>query len=204
MDRDAVPRGGDDVTIQDCWKRAREAFGTSFVFEKRSQRLATFLRVLGFMGLVVPVVIGGLVGGFGIGFGALPVAVTIGAAIAVLQAVFSLWSLAATWVESYAYAIESMVENRNLYAKFKELAESPPNSAVELQLRYEILKAEDKARREQDLRRGIKPHETRLGMRAGLRELGQTCVACGVQPYSMESTACSVCGSFDRKSRSKK
>lgn len=180
----------------DSWNRALHACATAFIFEQRARRLRKRLKGLTFVALVVPVIVGGLVLAYGAGLPMLGVVVAVGAGVGLIQLIVSTWSVVAGWVESYDYAITSLVENQRLSRDFRELGEDEGSDVVALRNRLNILKASDDARQAQDYGQDISEEEKRMGHRAALRDRQRACVGCGQTPISMEATDCGVCGRF--------
>src|SRR6185436_13026554 len=87
-----------DALRSDAWEKAQEAYGTAYIFERRARRLRNQLNILNFVGLAVPVLVGSIVLGYGLGFKPLGWLVPIAIAIAIAQAVVFSWSLVAGWV----------------------------------------------------------------------------------------------------------
>lgn len=191
----AGQQGGAPIIRTQSWDRAVHAYATSYIFQRRARVLKKQLQLLAYVGLVVPVTVGGLVLAYG-AFSALPVIVAIASAIAIAQVAISLWSIVGGWVESYSYATVSAAANELLSNRFAELGQNPPSKVNELQHRYEKLQIEDDARRDQDHQQGIKEAELRMGMRAALRRFRRKCAGCEEIPTSMKPSDCGVCGSF--------
>ncbi|MBD3550852.1 mobilome CxxCx(11)CxxC protein [Streptomyces sp. SP18CM02] len=177
-----------------CWDAALHAYGTSHIFQMRARDLKRKTDVLTWVGLVVPLLIGALVGTFGRNefWGA---AVAVGAVIAAAQLAINLWSLVRRWPEDLAYSSASAVANESLAAQFAALAEDPPELS-ELRTRYDKLSIEDGARRARDSEKNVKDKELRKGMRAALRKYQRSCLGCGQTPMAMTPTDCDVCGKF--------
>jgi mobilome CxxCx(11)CxxC protein len=98
------------------------AEGTAYVFGRRAELLKLKLNVLAFLGLAVPVIVGGLVASYGTHFRGLGVVIAIGGAITVVQFVMALVSLVAGWVGGYEESIRSVVSNRDLAQSFESWA----------------------------------------------------------------------------------
>lgn len=184
----------DAATAHSALDYALQAFGTAAIFERRAIRTARKLRVLMFLGLAVPVTIGGLVAAFGAHFAALETLLVIGGLVAACQAIWSLWAIVAGWDSILAYSRESHTDNIGLYKRFLDLAQS--NGATDIEVRLRVLEAENNAREVQDQQRDIGDDEKRFGMRSALRQLRRACVACKQVPTSMEASQCGVCGRF--------
>ena len=185
-----------DRICADCWNRAIYAYGTGEVFLKRSRRYTTLLRALSFFGIVIPLLIGGVVLGFGTDGSYLKVLIALAALGVIVQLVFSAWSIAYNWADSLQYSLESASENFDLSRKFKELGEQAQNPPDRLELQVAALKAKDDARQMADAKRGVTPKELRYGHRAGLRQFARACDECKHVPRSMEPSDCHTCGGF--------
>lgn len=180
---------------QKCWDRALEAFGTGYIFEKRANRLRYQLRILTFLGIVVPLVAGAIVLAFG-KVALSPFLLIPAGILGIIQVVGSLWSLVARWDDVYSYAIESLNSNYRLSNNYQRLAENPPEALSELQIQFNLLDREDEFRSAEDYKQAISEKEKRKGMRAALRKFRRPCAGCGQVPTSMKSTDCSICGQF--------
>jgi mobilome CxxCx(11)CxxC protein len=183
---------------QECWDRATYAYGTGAIFLLRSRRYKQGLRALTFLGIAIPVLIGGVVLAFGTGARYLPYLLTSAGLLGIFQLGLSAWSLAYTWPDSLEYSLESAAENFDISEKFKELAKQASVAAVppEFPVRYAEVKARDDARMAADNKKQVTEKELRYGHRAGLRQFGRECEGCHHVPVSMDPTDCPVCGRF--------
>jgi mobilome CxxCx(11)CxxC protein len=182
-------------TREKCWNEAFYAFGTAWIFEKRASRLRGRLRILTFLGIAVPLALGGTVASFGLDFRYLGLIIILAAILSIIQLIGSAWALVAKWEDEYAYSLESAVINYGLSNKYKELGENLPESE-ELRIKMSLLDAENRLRKDSDLKHVITEKEKRMGHRAALRQFRRTCVACGEIPTSMKGSDCNVCGDF--------
>jgi mobilome CxxCx(11)CxxC protein len=178
-----------------CWNEALNAYGTSYIFQRRARSWTRRVQWITYIGFVVPMIVGLLVLAYG-HLKSLPVIVAIAAAIGVGQVVISLWGIVGGWVSGAAYAATSAMANDLLAASFAELASNPPGDAREFRHRYELLNTEGNARTEQDFQQGVSEAEKRMGMRAALRKYQRKCAGCGQVPLDMQATGCSVCGKY--------
>jgi len=185
-----------DALCSDCWDRALYAFGTAEVFLRRSHQYTRRLQALSFFGLVVPLLIGGIVLGFGTSGSYLPGLIGLAAAAGVVQLVFSALSIVYSWPDNLQYALESAAENFDLSVKFKELGQQCQAPPDDLPISHAALKARDDARRMADAKRNVTAKELRYAHRAGLRQFGRQCEECKQVPRSMEPTNCHTCGDF--------
>lgn len=184
-----------DEIRQQCWDRALEAFGTAYIFQERANQYKIQLRLLTFLGIVIPLAAGGVVLAFGTGV--ITPAVLIPAGIlGVLQLIGSLWSLVAKWDDSYSYSIESANSNYKLSNEYKRLAEQTSEKSSDLMIQYNLISKEDEFRNMEDTKQGISEKEKRKGMRTALRQFRRACAGCGKIPTTMKPTNCSVCGQY--------
>ena len=179
-----------------CWDRAFEAYGTGYIFEHRAGCLRVRLKVLAFLGIIVPASIGSIVLAFGTSPAWLPYLVGIAGALGVVQLGGSVWSLTARWEDAYTGALESLSSNHRLSNSYQRLAENPPDDVVEVRWRFGLLEKEDELLQDVDYKRGISEKEKRRGMRAALRKYQRECAGCNEIPVSMKPSKCDVCGSF--------
>lgn len=180
-------------TREQCWDHAIYTFGTGFIFETRAKKLRRALRWLTFLGIAVPVAIGGIVLSFGTQSAALPFLLALAGVLAVAQLVLSVWSLVAAWNDNLAYAVESARSNYRLATRYEDLGRNAP---ADLETHFSILAAERQAREDQDIARDLAEREKRMGLRAGLRKLQRACVSCKNVPMDMKPSDCPVCGQF--------
>ena len=174
---------------------ALHCFATAHVFEVRANILRQRIRMLTFLGIVVPATVGLTFMSFGGNSMLTTALVVLGSLLLILQLIGSVWSLVQRWDDNFAYALESMSANRSFHEQFKELASDALGEA-EANLRYQLLQRESQARSKEDEKQGFTENEKRMGMCAGLRHLQRECAACHQVPTSMTPTACSVCGNF--------
>jgi len=183
-----------DLISTECSDRALFAHGTAQIFLARSIKYKNHLRLLSFVGLAGPLIVGAVViHGLVTDMSLLLPVVGI---VSVLELLVSAWSLAASWTENLGYAQRSTAENLALSSSFRELAQRALNPPDDLEVRFADLRGRDEARRAADADQGVTAKEKRYGLHAGLLHFQRECVACKVKPVSMDSTNCKVCGEF--------
>jgi mobilome CxxCx(11)CxxC protein len=187
-----------DPQREDAWNRALHAASTARIFERRANHLKRKLRSLSFAGLAVPLVIGSVVLSYGAGYELLPLFIAIASVIAILQAAVSLWSLSASWVESYDASIQSVISNRSFAQSYEDLARDQAVNAPDFAAQFNSFRIADEAQRAADYRQNVTESEKRFGMRAALIRYRRPCATCHVEPTSMRPTECGVCGDFSR------
>ena len=184
-----------DSIRQECWDEALHCFATYTMFERRSSLLRKKLRMLTFLGVVVPASVGAAFMSFGAKSNLTIAFLAIASILGLVQLVGSIWSLTNRWDDDFGYAVESLSANRTFFERFKALAEHPPK-VEEANYRYDLLQAESQSRSMSDEKQGISEAEKRYGMRAALRQLQRKCACCVQIPTSMRSSECDVCGNF--------
>src|SRR3989304_6903481 len=95
-----------EVLRQECWDRAIQTFGTAYLFEIRARRLQRRTRSLTFLGIVVPVTVGGIILSFGASPRVMPYILAIAGLLSIVQLIGSTWSLVARWDDALAYSLE--------------------------------------------------------------------------------------------------
>lgn len=183
----------EDILRQQCWDNALHALGTSAIFERRANTYRQRLRLLTFLGIVVPLAVGGMVLSFGTAPNYLPIVLTVAGILGLIQLIGSAWALVARWDDSLAYALESTTSNSRIANEYEQLARNPP---TDIDTRVQIITAEDRLRSDLDTKQGITEEEKRRGMRAALRQYKRPCATCGKIPDSMIATDCPTCGQF--------
>lgn len=184
-----------DKLRQMCWDESLYAFATAWIFEKKANKFRWRLRLLTFLGIAVPLALGGTIASFGLKFQYLGWMIMIAGILSITQLIGSLWALVAKWEVEYAYSLESKAANYYLSEKYKELGENPPQ-VDELKIKKGLLDAENRFRKDSDYKHTIKEKEKRKGHRAALRQYQRSCAACNDVPSSMKATDCDVCGNF--------
>jgi mobilome CxxCx(11)CxxC protein len=185
-----------DRICGESWKLAIYAYGTAIIFQKRSRRYRGLIRALTYIGIVVPLLIGGVVLGFGLHASFLPTLLWVAAAAGVFQLGFSAWSLVFTWADDLEYSLESATENFDISSRFKDLGSLATVPPADVATAFAIVKAKDDARRAADSKKGVTEKELRYGHRAALRQFERECTGCHKVPTSMDSTDCPICGRF--------
>ncbi|WP_047707035.1 mobilome CxxCx(11)CxxC protein [Plesiomonas sp. ZOR0011] len=95
------------------------SYGTIQIFEKRANTLRTLRSWLTFLGIVLPVTVGGVFISFGQSQDLMKVIVLVASVIGILQLILSTWALVAGWDSSYESAIKSVQGNTAIYNKCK-------------------------------------------------------------------------------------
>ena len=179
---------------QDCWDQALYAFGTAVLFQRRARSLRRSLRALTFIGVGVPVAVGGAVLSVSTNQSFVAVIAAVAGVLLFAQLIWSVWAIVALWEDRRAYAVESMTDNFRLANAYKFLAEHSPN---DIKQRFEVLAAESGSRDTRDYQQDLREGEKRRGMRAALFQNRRACAGCRRVPESPDkATNCAVCGQF--------
>lgn len=182
-----------DDARADCWNRALLAFGTYYLFQLRANSLRKRLRLLEFLGIFSPVLVGGTVLSFQKYEDALPYILPMMGLCSVIQLVLSIWSLTQRWSESFGYAESSQAENFRISEAFQKLAKTLTEDSA---AQYEALCTADQNLSVNDEKQGLTDPERRKGMRYALRQFKRKCWKCQEAPVDMKSSGCPVCGQF--------
>jgi mobilome CxxCx(11)CxxC protein len=180
----------------ECWNRALMTLGTSYVFSKRVTKYKRLIRLITVLGIVVPLLLGGVVATYGTNSTILVLTLAIAGPISITQLVLSGVSLVYKWDDLLAYSLESQTDNRQLSDSYKHLAKSSSVDLNDFNFQFNILKAKEEARTNQDDKVSFSDKENRLGMRYGLFIFKRKCEGCKAQPISMKATQCGICGNF--------
>lgn len=179
--------------IQDCRGKEFHAYGTTRIFEKRARQLKTLRTWITFLGIVTPVIVGGIVLTFGLEAKSLPYFLTAAGLVGLVQLVLSTWAIVARWDEQYEYSIDSSRHNTELYNKFKLLADTNP---PEIEEWYKEALRENEAREFKDIGQSITDKEKRFANRESLKYYQKPCHICGKVPKTSKPSECDGCGNF--------
>lgn len=183
-----------------AYDEAFDCFATAKIFARRQRVLTLKTRVLDFVALGVPVVLGG----GALAFWPLPEwAVVVASSVLLVQLLLALWAMVASWTQKLSIASECAASNQHLGVRYQRLHKSPPPTTEELKQELDKLLGESDQRIRADSKEGAAEWEERRGHRAALRQFKEKCPSCKEIPQSMESTDCGVCGQFALKDRLK-
>lgn len=180
----------------DAWDKSLHAYGTSYLYENRYKRYKRYLNWLNFLGLLVPIVIGAALMGYGKTSSITEYALIVGTPLAIIQLVGSLAATATGWPDSLAYSSESKSSNYDLFRSFESFAKTPPSDDQSFVVQYSVLKTMEQAREQQDANHPTSAKENREGMRCALIYFRRQCATCGQTPTTMKPTDCDTCGNF--------
>ncbi|PKD21814.1 hypothetical protein APR41_02205 [Salegentibacter salinarum] len=188
----------EEILRKESWNKALQSFGKAYIFSQRAEFYKKWIRSLTWLGIIIPLMIGGIAMGYGYNSSILDIALSITIPVITLQLGISAFALVNNWSDYLSYSLEATNDYNSLSESFKKIAINPPKDSYEHQKLYDILETKYSLRMQQDSKYGLKDRELRRGMRSGLREFQRECVACRETPLSMQSTSCQICGNFTR------
>lgn len=183
----------------DCHNKAYDCDAMKYIFEKRAKRLKGYATTLKAFGIIVPSLIGSVALSYQLESPFLQFLVSVAVPCMIIQFIISLWALVAEWDNELSYSYEAIQSYSPLFAKYKNIADYPPEEYITFKSAVDVIDLESSFREQQDTSHNVKEWEKRMGMRYSLREHKCSCYGCKVIPLSMESTACDVCGKFSFK-----
>lgn len=152
-----------------------------------------------FLGLALPVAIGGVAAADLLGAGALKQLIWAASAIGVVQLIVSLWSVVADWPGQLESSLLASGENSRLANEFDALAKQFATPPANFNSIYDKLTTQDNAQQAADERQLITKDEKIYGHRAALYQYGLKCVKCQAVPATRETSSatkarCDTCG----------
>ena len=181
---------------QNCWEKAIQCLGTSYIFQVKAKEYAKYLKYITILGIIVPLITGGIAMGYGQYSQYLSYFLVIAVPLSIFQVILSSIALIYKWEDNLSYSLESQSENRKLSEDFKQLAENTSITSAELEHKFELFKTMDDARSKQDEKITFSSKENCKGMRYALKIFQIECAICKKVPIDMEPTNCDNCGKF--------
>ena len=193
-----------DPRFVELHKWALDAFATAAIFARRASRYRRLVEWLTFIGLAIPVVVGGIALADYKDPRFLTEAVVIGVTFAVVIGVLSLWSVVAQWPDNLEYSSSSNADNHRLSSQMKALANQASKPPADFEVRFNELKTLNDVQNASDNRKNISGWEEIYGHRAALRQFNTRCDVCDVVPLSMDMlfwkrNRCPRCGGPKKK-----
>ncbi len=175
------------------------SYGTSRIFDRRMRSLDWKRKVVTFLGVFVPLMIGCVVLSFGLEAPFLPLCITIAGVASIMQLGFSLWSLVSGWDRSYSDCMASVKENTAIYnlagsvrKKIGKLDEA------KLEILIDDLTEKFERREQEDLTLCVSDKELRYANRMSCFYFKKKCHICNVVPLTLKpgKCVCDGCGKF--------
>lgn len=182
---------------KECSDKRFYSFGTAKLFERRAKTYRRNRNIITFLGLAVPLVVGGTVLSFSSGSETLnKILIPFAGILTTLQLIISLWALVSRWDEKNDYAISAVKSNTRLESEFNRLCNS---SDQDIKSEISHLRSEYDRVNQEDAAHGVTEKELRWGMRKSLIHYQLTCPTCVKKPVSMKPTDCDTCGNFPKR-----
>lgn len=186
-----------DKIRKECSDNRFYSFGTAKIFERRAKIYRRNRNIITFLGLAVPLTIGGTVLSFSAESEVLTsILIPVAGALTIMQLVISLWALVSRWDEKNDYAISAIKANTRLLAEFNRLCNS---NDEEIKNEIQHLRDEYSRVNQEDTAHGVYEKEIRWGMRKALIHYSLTCPTCSQKAVSMTPSECDTCGNFPKR-----
>lgn len=171
------------------------SYGTIQIFERRANRLKSLRAWLTFLGIVLPVTIGGVYLSFGQSEDLMKIIVLFAGFIGVFQLILSTWALVAGWDSSYESSIKSVQGNTTIYNKCKRFISCPPSNDNEFIRVYNEILKDSETQELVDLTQHISNKEKKFAYISSLRYYDRDCHACEQNPNGFNKhKKCPSCG----------
>lgn len=181
---------------QDCWNHALHSFGFGYLYSLKAAKLRKVLKFNSFLGIIIPVLIGGVVTTYGLQSHFLDTLLFIIAPVSIIQLVVSTWIVSHNLEDKYSHYLESSHDNYLIASNFENIGKYPPKNLKDLDYEIEKCLIQRKNRDSLDIKYYISEKEKRRAMRYSLRKYKRSCAGCNNIPVDMKATACGVCGNF--------
>lgn len=178
------------------YTQAIQSFGYAYAFQKRINKYNRLLKLLKVSGILIPATLAITAITFYSYKPLFSTILVIFSIVSVIQFFISIYAVNDNWDIRLSHSYRANASYNNLFSAFKQLWQTPPLTLNEFEKKYDLINKEYDLRRNQDQDYDLSDEERRRGMRSGLREFQEKCSLCHEVPYSMNPTACDVCGNF--------
>lgn len=185
-----------DKKRHDCWNNALHSFGYSYLYSLRAENHKKILKFNTFLGILIPIIIGGVVTTYGLDSEFLKILLVIAAPLSLIQLILSVYIVSYNIEDKYSYYLESAHDNSQIADEYEKLGKYPPQTLNELDIELDKLKIKRNNRESLDNKFPFSEKEKRKGMRYSLRNYKRSCAGCNIIPTDMIATDCGVCGQF--------
>ncbi|WKA63973.1 mobilome CxxCx(11)CxxC protein [Pectobacterium aroidearum] len=175
------------------------SYGTSRIFDRRMRALDWKRKVVTFLGVFVPLMIGGTVLSFGLEASYLPVCIAIAGMASIVQLGFSLWSLVSGWDRSYSDYMASVKENTAIYNLAGSIRKKIGKlDEAKLEILIDDLRERFERREQEDLALCVNDKELRYANRVSCFYFKKNCYVCNTVPRTLKPGKCTCdgCGKF--------
>lgn len=186
----------------EAWNNALHSYGTGYIYKKRASFKRKKLKALTLLGIIVPVLVGGIVTTYdNISPQYLNLIFIVAGTLSLIQLILSVFSLVYNWEDSHSYYLESSNDNFSISTEYEKLFKnfSPDYESKQLKKLEQDKSTVDvkyQIRSSNDNKYPLTQKENREGMRYSLRYFKRSCEGCKIVPIDMKPTNCSVCGNF--------
>lgn len=180
----------------DCWNSALHSFGYGYLYSIEANKIRKVLKFNTFLGIIIPIVIGGVVTSFGLDFKYISYLLIAASILSIIQLVLSTFILSYNLEDKFSYYLESSSDNYRLADDYEKLGKYPPNNLSDLQNEIDKVNIRRNNRDNSDNKYTLPDKSKRRGMRYSLRKFRRECAGCRIIPTDMSPTNCGVCGKF--------
>ncbi|WP_318463712.1 mobilome CxxCx(11)CxxC protein [Photobacterium leiognathi] len=171
------------------------SYGTAQVFEARVNRLRKLRASLTFLGIVLPVTVGGMYISFSQSKELMTGILSVAGGVGVVQLILSTWALVSGWDSQYELAIKSLQGNTSNFNKCKRFATTEFRSDAEFISVYESIIRDVEQQELVDITQHISKKEKYTAYQESLTYYNRGCHSCNQNPSeSSKSKTCSSCG----------
>ncbi|EPW0993882.1 mobilome CxxCx(11)CxxC protein, partial [Vibrio cholerae] len=171
------------------------SYGTAQIFEIRANRLKKLRSVITFLGIVLPVFVGGVYISFGQSKDVMSTILVFAGIAGVLQLVLSTWSLVSGWDSKYELAIKSLQGNTANFNSCKRFSNAEYRSDAELLTAYDSIVRDIEQQELIDITQHISKAEKHLAYVSALTYYNRSCHVCETNPnHASTLKKCSSCG----------
>lgn len=171
------------------------SYGTIQIFERRSNRLKVLRAWLTFLGIVLPVTIGGMFLSFGQSDELMELIVQFASVIGVIQLILSTWALVSGWDIKYEASIKAVQGNTNIYNRCKRFISFPLEDEAKYTQLYNQIMDDAESQELIDLMQHVTNGEKQYAYTTALNFYDRQCHACNQSPNkSTKKKNCSSCG----------
>ena len=150
--------------------------------------------LLSYLGIAGPASVGAIISTYSLDDKTTKLVLVVAGTIAIIQLLFSIWSLVSGWNEKLSYYLESKSSNYSLSSQYQKLSQNSSISKQGFDSELNVLDREADLRSALDNNHYVNDKEKRMGMRYGLRKFQRACAGCDIVPTDMKPTECGVCG----------
>ena len=157
-----------------------------------------------FLGIVLPVTVGGVYASFGQSPDLMKLIVNISGSVGLVQLIISTWALVSGWDNKYESSIKSVQANTTIYNSWKRFCSAPPSTEEDIINKYDELYKITETQELIDMAQHIKDSEKKYAYVESMRYYSRACHDCKQIPNSENSKKCPSCGQKKVKQNERK